>query len=346
MTFSSTDEKDIFFMRRALALAANGRAHVSPNPMVGAVIAGPDGRILGEGWHRRYGGPHAEVNAVNAVAEVDRHLLGESTIYVTLEPCSHYGKTPPCALLLVQTGIGRVVVAAGDPNPKVSGRGIAMLREAGIPVATGVLEKEARELNLPFMTAHMLHRPFVTLKWARSADGYMDRRREPGEQAARISTPLTSQIVHLRRSCHDAIAVGAGTVLADNPRLDVRLLAGRSPRPVVFDRHGLVPRSHSLLADSRGTILIDKDVPLADTLHSLYADYGITSLLVEGGASLLASFISAGLWDEAYEEVGVRSFGERGAVPAPAMTDFKLKSIRSREGVELKTYKCTRKVRF
>ncbi len=129
---------------------------------------------------RRYGGPHAEVNAVNAVAEADRHLLGESTIYVTLEPCSHYGKTPPCALLLVQTGIGRVVVAAGDPNPKVSGRGIAMLREAGIPVATGVLEREARELNLPFMTAHMLHRPFVTLKWARSADGYMDRRREPG----------------------------------------------------------------------------------------------------------------------------------------------------------------------
>jgi len=131
-------------MRRALALAANGRAHVSPNPMVGAVIAGPDGRILGEGWHRRYGGPHAEVNAVNAVAEADRHLLGESTIYVTLEPCSHYGKTPPCALLLVQTGIGRVVVAAGDPNPKVSGRGLAMLREAGIPVTTGVLEKEAR----------------------------------------------------------------------------------------------------------------------------------------------------------------------------------------------------------
>lgn len=345
MTIQS-DEKDIFYMRRALQLAGNGRGHVSPNPMVGAVIVAPDGRIIGEGWHRHYGGPHAEVNAVRSVADADRPLLGQSTIYVTLEPCSHYGKTPPCAKLLVDTGIGRVVVAAGDPNPKVSGRGIAMLRQAGIPVTEGVLAGEAWELNRPFMTAHSLRRPFITLKWARSADGFMDCIRAAGEPAARFSTPLTAQTVHWRRACHDAIAVGAGTVLADNPRLDVRNIEGRSPRPVVFDRHGLVPHNHPLLADTRGTILIDNDLPLADVLHSLYADYGITSMLVEGGARLLGEFIAAGLWDEACEEVAPVSLGDRGAVPAPSITDFKLNSFRTREGVELKTYKCTRKVRF
>jgi len=164
------DNSDIFstsdrmYMRRALQLAANGRGHVSPNPMVGAVIVASEGRIIGEGWHRHYGGPHAEVNAVNSVAENDRKLLGESTIYVTLEPCSHYGKTPPCAKLLVDIGIGRVVVGAGDPNPLVAGRGIAMIREAGIPVAEGLLAEECCELNKTFMTAHTLHRPFVTLK--------------------------------------------------------------------------------------------------------------------------------------------------------------------------------------
>lgn len=339
-------ETDTFYMRRALQLAANGRGHVSPNPMVGALIVAPDGRVIGEGWHRRYGEPHAEVNAVRAVSETDRHLLGKSTIYVTLEPCSHYGKTPPCAKLLVDIGIGRVVVAAGDPNPRVSGRGIEMLRQAGIPVVTGVLAAESEALNKTFMTAYSQRRPFVTLKWARSADGYMDCRRRSGEPAARFSTPLTSQLVHMRRACHDAIAVGARTVLADNPRLDVRLIEGRSPRPVIFDRHGLVPADHPLLADPRDSIHIDDGAPLADVLAMLYADYGISSLLVEGGATLLNEFIAAGLWDEAYEEVSPDSLGGEGAVPSPQMTDFKLNSIRTLDGSELKTYKCTPKVRF
>lgn len=305
-------------MRRALQLARNGRGFVSPNPMVGAVIVGPDGRILGEGWHRCYGGPHAEVNAVASVADVDKPLLRESTIYVTLEPCSHYGKTPPCAKLLIDCGFRRVVVGAGDPNPKVSGRGIAMLRAAGIEVVEGVLADECRLLNKRFMTAHALRRPFVTLKWAQSADGFMDVCRDRDEAPARFSTPLSSVAVHRRRAVHDAIAVGAATLLADSPRLDTRLAAGRSPRPVVFDRSRLVA-DDLLSGDSRHPIHIDSDMPLPQVLGALYAEENISSLLVEGGASLLRSFIDSGLWDEAYIEVSPDVLGARGRVAAPGM---------------------------
>lgn len=306
MNFTAEDYR---YMRRALELAAAGRGHVSPNPMVGAVIVSPEGRIIGEGWHRRYGGPHAEVNAVRAVADCDRRLLPQSTIYVTLEPCSHYGKTPPCAKLLVDIGIGRVVVGAGDPNPKVSGRGIEMLRQAGISVETGLLADESSRLNKTFMTAQTLHRPFVTLKWAQSVDGFIDHRREAGDVSARFSTPLSSLLVHARRSTHDAIAVGARTALLDRPRLDTRLVAGRSPRRVLFDRHGLVGDGDWLRVD--GTML------LYEALHTLFADHNISSLLVEGGAALLGEFISSGLWDEAYVEVSPEPLGDRGSVAAP-----------------------------
>lgn len=306
MNFKAEDYR---YMRRALGLAAAGRGHVSPNPMVGAVIVSPDGRIIGEGWHRRYGGPHAEVNAVRDVADCDRRLLPQSTIYVTLEPCSHYGKTPPCAKLLVDIGIGRVVVGAGDPNPRVSGRGIEMLRQAGITVETGLLADESRRLNKTFMTAQTLHRPFVTLKWAQSVDGFIDHRREAGKAAARFSTPLSSLLVHDRRSTHDAIAVGARTALLDRPRLDTRLVDGRSPRRILFDRHGLVGDGDWLRVDST--------MPLSEALHTLFADHNISSLLVEGGASLLGGFISSGLWDEAYVEVSPKMLGNEGTTPAP-----------------------------
>lgn len=299
-------------MARALQLARAGRGHVSPNPMVGAVIVSADGRIIGEGWHRRFGQGHAEVNAVASVAEDDRPLLHSATIYVTLEPCSHYGKTPPCAKLLIDCGIGRVVIASGDPNPKVSGRGVAMLREAGIEVAEGLMADEARALNRPFMTAHTLRRPFVTLKWAQSADGFMDHDRTGGAGAARFSTPLSSQLVHWRRACHDAIAVGAGTAIADRPRLDVRHIEGRSPRRILFDRHNLLP-------DSGFDIHITGSEPLSDVLSRLYSEDSITSLLVEGGPSLLKSFIDSGLWDEAYVEVSPVTLGERGRKPAPVI---------------------------
>lgn len=313
-------------MRRALQLARAGLGHTSPNPMVGAVIAAPGGRIIGEGWHRHFGAPHAEVNAVRSVREADLALLPQSTIYVTLEPCSHYGKTPPCAKMLCECRFRRVVIAAGDPNPKVSGRGVRMLRDAGITVDEGLMEADAMELNRRFMTSQILRRPFITLKWAQSADGFMDARRSYGEGAYRFSIPLTSQLVHWRRALHDAIAVGAGTVLADRPRLDVRLIEGQSPRPVVFDRHCLI--SPACLSQMRSdAIVIDSDEPLADVMHRLYADFGISSLLVEGGAGLLRSFLAAGLWDEAWVEVSHICLGHEGAVMAPAIAQLPEKTV-------------------
>ena len=201
-----------------------------------------------------------------------------------------------------------------------------MLRDAGITVDEGLMEKEARELNRAFMTSQILRRPFVTLKWAQSADGFMDARRSYGEGAYRFSIPLTSQLVHWRRALHDAIAVGARTVLADRPRLDVRLIEGQSPRPVVFDRHCLI--SPACLSQMRSdAIVIDSDEPLAYVMHRLYADFGISSLLVEGGAGLLRSFLAAGLWDEAWVEVSHICLGHEGAVMAPAIAQLPEKTV-------------------
>lgn len=309
---------DETYMRRALQLAALGEAHASPNPMVGAVIAAPDGSIIGEGWHRRCGGPHAEVNAIASVT-ADPELLRSATMYVTLEPCSHWGRTPPCAKLLIDKGLRRVVVAATDPFPAVSGRGIAMLREAGIEVATGVLAEESMRLNARFITAHTHRRPFVVLKWAQSADGFLDRRRTAAAQpAARISSPLTSLLTHRLRGRCDAILAGSGTVLADDPMLDARLWPGAgSPRPVLLDRRHRIPDSARIMR--RDPIIISGDTSPRAILDELYARHCITSLLVEGGAAVLRSFISAGAWDVARVEVSPVCFGSDGAAPAPAI---------------------------
>ncbi|MDE6285570.1 MAG: bifunctional diaminohydroxyphosphoribosylaminopyrimidine deaminase/5-amino-6-(5-phosphoribosylamino)uracil reductase RibD, partial [Muribaculaceae bacterium] len=303
-------------MRRALQLAALGRFHASPNPMVGAVIVAPDGRVIGEGWHRQCGCGHAEVNAVAAVA--DPAQLRKATMYVTLEPCSHWGRTPPCAQLLIDKGIPRVVVAARDPFPAVSGRGIAMLREAGVEVEVGLLERESLSLNARFITAHTQQRPFTILKWAQSRDGFLDRRRHDGSTAARISTPLTSTLMHNLRSRCDAILAGSGTVLADDPRLDARLWpGGRAPRPVVLDRRGRLAADARCMRD--GCIVERADTSPAQLLPRLYAEHGITSLLVEGGAAVLHSFIDSGLWDVARVETSPESFGAAGAAPAPGI---------------------------
>lgn len=291
---------DEIYMRRALQLARNGALDASPNPMVGAVIVAPDGTVIGEGWHRKCGEGHAEVNAVNSVG--DRQLLRDCTMYVTLEPCSHYGKTPPCAKLIIDMGIPRVVVGCLDPFVKVAGRGVRMLEDAGVEVVTGFLEDECRELNRKFMTAHTSGRPFITLKWAESSDGYID---------GKISTPLTSMLVHRERALHDAILVGSGTFLADSPRLDTRLYAGHSPRRVVLDRRGRI--------DSRENpdiMLIHDDAPLAQILGDLYSK-GITSLLVEGGRQVLDSFITEELWDTIRVEQGAVAIN--GSVKAPSI---------------------------
>ena len=294
------DEK---YMRRALELAGHGMGFASPNPMVGAVIVAPDGRIIGEGWHRRCGEGHAEVNAVASVSEADRARLKESTMYVTLEPCSHYGKTPPCASLIIEKGIPRVVIGCLDPFEKVAGRGVRMLKDAGVEVVTGCLEKECLELNEKFVASHRRKRPFVTLKWAESADGYID---------GKISTPLTSMLTHRLRATHDAILVGSGTVLADNPRLDTRLYAGHSPLRVILDRRGRV-----MDAVDGTTIIYREFSSLNDVLEDLYKR-GITSVLVEGGAELHRSFIDSGLWDAMRIERGCKNIN--GKVKAPCLS--------------------------
>lgn len=302
------------YMRRALRIARCGAPYAHPNPMVGAVIVAPDGKVLAEGFHRRCGDGHAEVNAVDMLLArypgIDCHDL---TIYVSLEPCAHYGRTPPCALLLSRMGFGRCVVGTVDPFAKVNSRGIAMMREAGIDVTVGVLQEECRALNRRFFLAHTLRRPWVTLKWAQSADGYMDRRRGADESPAKFSTPLTSALMHRLRTEHDAIAVGANTVCLDRPSLTARLWPGPQPRPVVFGPEGCA--KDAPLAD-RDPIYLQGPVP--EALSRLY-DMGITSLLVEGGPGLLRQFIDAGIHDEIRVETAPFSLGLEGAAPAPAV---------------------------
>ncbi len=312
------------YMRRAIALAENGKGFASPNPMVGAVIAAPGGRIIGEGWHRRCGEGHAEVNAVASVRDCDRRLLGESTMFVTLEPCSHYGKTPPCAELIIRTGIPRVVVATTDPFEKVAGRGIAMLRAAGIDVVTGVLEKESRELNRRFFTAHTLRRPFITLKWAQSADGFMDWKRGAGRRGAcRFSNALTGLSTMRLRSLHDAVLTTGATSEADNCRLTVRDWDGRQPKAVLLDRSRRVKADAPLFSpDNREVIVIDDvdfDKGLAPLFQSLYADSGITSVLVEAGPTLLYKLVDDGMWDVARVETAPFMLGDDGAGKAPLL---------------------------
>lgn len=299
-------------MRRAIQLARNGRMDTSPNPMVGCVIAVGD-RIIGEGYHRRCGEGHAEVNAVASVT--DESVLKDATAYVTLEPCSHYGKTPPCARLLIDKGLKRVVIGSGDPNAKVNGRGVAMLREAGIEVVTGVLEEECRAINPHFMKAFSTDRPYVTLKWAQSADGYMDVKRDASEAAFVFSTPIHRAVVHRMRATHDAIMVGKNTAELDRPSLTVRYWAGRNPRRIIADGHEST----------------------ADMLRRLRAE-GVTSLLVEGGAALLRSFIDSGLWDEARIEVAPEELGDSGSTKAPLIPAMP-ESVETIDGHKVLSYR-------
>ena len=293
-------EINTLFMRRALQLARGGALDASPNPMVGAVIVGPDGRVIGEGWHRRCGEGHAEVNAIASVS--DPALLTDSTMYVTLEPCSHYGKTPPCADLIISRGIPRVVVGCLDPFPEVAGRGIEKLRAAGVEVVTGVLEKECRRLNEKFIIAHTLGRPFITVKWAESADGFID---------GPISSPLTAAAVHRLRATHDAILVGSGTAIADRPSLTTRFYAGRSPLRVLLDRSGRVAPDNPIFP----AVVFSSYTSLQEVVETLYRDHRVTSLLVEGGAKVIRSFLGCGLWDVVRIERGTAPI--RGSVAAP-----------------------------
>lgn len=328
---------DEIFMHRALQLAALGSGNVSPNPMVGAVIV-HNGRIIGEGYHRRYGEGHAEVNAVASVTE--RNLLPESTIYVTLEPCSHYGKTPPCSELILRVGIPRVVVGILDPNPKVSGRGVKMLRDGGVEVRVGVLEDECREINRRFLTAHSLKRPHVLLKWAQSRDGFIGGFDADGNPTAvKISNNASMKAMHRERSLVDAIIVGARTIVSDNPSLTIRHWHGRNPVRVVLGNVGVNHTEYKVFSDenSSKTIFFPNHCDnLLAVLQKLYSEHGITSVMVEGGARLLQSFIDAELWDEARVETAPITLGD--GTLAPMLTG-KLVESQNFNGNEVNFYR-------
>lgn len=302
------------YMQRCIQLAQNGLCNAAPNPMVGAVIV-CDGKIIGEGYHVRCGEAHAEVNAIRSVK--DPSLLKRSTIYVSLEPCSHYGKTPPCADLIIEKQIPRIVIGCQDPFAKVAGRGIQKLKDAGREVITGVLEAECRHLIRRFITFHTLRRPYITLKWAESADKYIDLLRKNGTPVI-LSSPLTSMLVHKKRAEHSAIMVGTRTAKLDNPSLTVRHWQGPSPVRIVLDRQRILSPSLHLFDGSTPTLVFTEHpheavhnieyVPtdyhqdiLLQIMETLYAR-GLQSLLVEGGRFLLQSFIDAGLWDEIFVE--------------------------------------------
>jgi diaminohydroxyphosphoribosylaminopyrimidine deaminase/5-amino-6-(5-phosphoribosylamino)uracil reductase len=279
---------DVRYMQRCLQLARNGMQNARPNPMVGAVIVA-ENRIIGEGYHVRCGEGHAEVNAFASVRPEDEALLRESTMYVSLEPCSHYGKTPPCADLIIRKGVRRVVVGCIDEFAEVQGRGIQKLREAGIDVTVGVLEEECRALNRRFFTFHRLHRPYIILKWAQTANGFID----DNGKALQISTPFTQMLSHKLRAEEDAILVGRVTDEREHPQLTVRHWYGPDPKRLVVDR------THPLNLDS---------------LHA----HGVQSLIVEGGTKTLQSFLVQNLWDELRVETNL-SLTVTGGTRAPLL---------------------------
>jgi diaminohydroxyphosphoribosylaminopyrimidine deaminase / 5-amino-6-(5-phosphoribosylamino)uracil reductase len=324
------------YMQRCLDLALSGLGHVAPNPMVGSVLVA-DGHIIGEGYHRRYGSHHAEVEAINAVA--DAGMLKEATLYVNLEPCCHHGKTPPCTDLIIKSKIPEVIIGSVDPFYAVAGKGIARLRGNGCRVQVGVMKDACRELNKRFFTFHEKKRPYIVLKWAQTADGFIDIDRLPN--AEKRPTWITSErlrmLVHKWRTEEMAIMVGTNTALKDNPQLNVRDWHGHSPTRLVLDRNLKLTETYHLLDNSQPTFIINEikqestkniqfvrfpfDENLLTSIMSFLYVRGIQSLLVEGGRYLMQSFIDEHLWDEARIFTGTQFFGS--GVAAPKILSYK-----------------------
>ncbi|MBG0860184.1 MAG: bifunctional diaminohydroxyphosphoribosylaminopyrimidine deaminase/5-amino-6-(5-phosphoribosylamino)uracil reductase RibD [Bacteroidales bacterium] len=334
-------DPEIKFMRRCLGLAAKAEGMTYPNPMVGAVVV-HKGAIIGEGFHLKAGGPHAEVNAINSVA--DRSLLGDSTLYVNLEPCCHFGKTPPCTDIILSHRIKRVVAGTVDTSENVSGKGMATLQNGGCEVVAGVLEEECRRLNRRFFTFHEKKRPYVVLKWAQSADGFLDTERTDcmPSKPVWITGNAERVLVHRWRSFEQTILVGAETIRKDNPRLNVREWVGNDPVRLILSNSGLIDKE-SLIFKISGTNIVFLRNTVTDTGKALkvvlndnessakqITDYlfvrGIQSLLVEGGAKVLEHFISEGLWDEARIFSGIPCF--RKGMKAPVISGTLITKIR------------------
>lgn len=347
----SQEEIDQKYMYRALQIAKLGGSFVAPNPMVGAVIVHND-KIIGEGFHQKYGEAHAEVNAINNVK--DKSLLSASTIYVTLEPCSHQGKTPPCADLIVKHQLKRVVVGCLDINPKVAGKGVSNIKENGIEVKTGVLEEESHFINRRFFTFHKENRPFVILKWAETRDGFMDRlpgKREEGINW--ITQPRIKLFVHQWRSQEQAIMVGWKTINNDDPQLNVRKIEGPSPHRFVIDPNGNSNLKAKVFQDGAPTTVISKkptikglpehvelitlkSVTSFQILDALFKK-NILSIFIEGGAFSLQQFINDGLWDEAIQLIGDTTFGS--GIKAPILVNKVLVETENFDGDLIQHYK-------
>ena len=325
------------FIAHCLEIARRGEYYVAPNPMVGAVLVrNSDEQILAEGWHQKYGEGHAEVNCFKHFEEqITNHKLQitnlkDCTLFVSLEPCSHYGNTPPCAKLIIEKGVGRVVVGMLDPNPLVAGKGVQMLRDAGIEVIVGVMQQECRELNKRFLCLHEQHRPYVILKWAQTADGFIDRKRVENQSpkaeshlngALAISTPETKKLVHKMRAENMAIMVGTNTVLLDNPRLLNTHWEGRNPIRVTVDRHNRIPADARIFSDEIETIVYRDRTDWPYILSDL-ASRNIHSILVEGGTTLLNHILDSGVWDEIHVEVAPElTIGDGVAAPQIALPD-------------------------
>ncbi len=301
--------KEEFYINRCIELAQKALGKTYPNPLVGSVIVNND-RIIGEGFHKKAGEPHAEINAINSVKEEDKHLIPESTIYVSLEPCAHFGKTPPCALKIVELGFKKVVIGAMDSHDKVNGKGKKIITDKGIEVVSGILEDKCRELNKRFFTFHERKRPFIILKWAQSADEFMDKNFEPTQ----ISNSLSKQFVHQMRSEEHAILVGKNTALHDNPSLTVREIEGRNPIRILIDFNLDVSENSNIYNEEAETIIFNsvkdfedkhlkfikvaKENSLNQILEKLY-ELQIQSVIIEGGRFTLQQFIDQNLWDEA-----------------------------------------------
>ena len=326
----SIDEQ---YMSRCIQLAELGAGNVAPNPMVGAILVYDD-KIIGEGYHKKYGEAHAEVNCINSVEEKNQHLIEKSTIYVSLEPCAHYGKTPPCADLIIKNNIPKVVIGTKDIYKEVAGAGIEKLKNAGIEVLTGVLENECIDLNKRFFTFHQKQRPFIILKWAQSSNRKIGSERE----RILISNDYSNRLVHRWRSEEAAILVGTNTALKDDPLLTTRLWKGKNPIRIVIDKNLKLPHELKIFSKTTNTIIfnslkntIEENVEyiklenknlLEEILRTLYK-LNIQSVLVEGGAKTLQSFIDAGLWDEARVITNEEMIIESG-IDAPEIKSFKL----------------------
>lgn len=322
-------------MMRCIELAKNGLGTTFPNPLVGSVIV-YNNSIVGEGWHQKAGEPHAEVNAILNVK--DSKVLKESTLYVNLEPCSHFGKTPPCSNLIIEKGIKKVVIGCTDPNPKVAGKGIQKLKDAGCEVFLNVLQKEAETLNKRFFTFQNKKRPYIILKWAQSKDGFIAPKKSNEQKPVWISNKFSRQLVHKMRAEEQAILVGTNTVLFDNPSLTTRDWKGNSPIRIVLDRALQIPKTASIFDGKAKTVvlteitkenfgnLIYKAIHFSENIAKQVCEVlyqlNIQSVVVEGGAKTLQTFIDTNLWDEAFIFEGPIDFSE--GVKAPLFEEKRI----------------------